>query len=229
MEAQAFGHEAEADHQQQAQAQDHHGGMARHETHQRAAGQHHHRHGDDHGDHHDAQVLHHAHGRDHRVQREYGVQHHDLQDHLPEHGMLRLLPGVRPAPPSRARAVPWCPLNSRNRPPSIRIRSRPEISAPSTVNRGWVSVTTQAMLAKQAQAHDHGQRQADHARAVALMRRQLVGQDGDEHQVVDAQHDFKNDQRRQAARRSGRTSSQRSSVVQIGSGGREARKGMAKP
>ncbi|MCY1499837.1 hypothetical protein D9M68_338650 [compost metagenome] len=51
---------------------------------------------------------------------------------------------------------------------------------------------------QQAQAHNHCQRQADQARAVALRRRQLVRQDGDEHQVVDAQHNFKHDQRRQA-------------------------------
>ncbi|KDB66466.1 PF05853 family protein, partial [Bordetella bronchiseptica B20-10725633] len=48
-----------------------------------------------------------------------------------------------------------------------------------------------------AQAAQPGQRQAYHARAVALVRGQLVGQDGDEHQVVDAQHDLQHDQGRQ--------------------------------
>ncbi|MNR31965.1 hypothetical protein D3C85_1495100 [compost metagenome] len=65
--------------------------MAAHESHQRTAGQHHDGHRQHHGDHHDAQVLHHAHGGDDGVQREHGVEHHDLQDHLPEHRMLRLL------------------------------------------------------------------------------------------------------------------------------------------
>ncbi|KAG1311866.1 hypothetical protein G6F62_014349 [Rhizopus arrhizus] len=68
MEAQAFGHQTEADHQQQAQAQDHHRGVTADERHQRAAGQHHDGHREDHGDHHDAQVLHHAHRGNHGVQ-----------------------------------------------------------------------------------------------------------------------------------------------------------------
>jgi hypothetical protein len=38
------------------------------------------------------------------------------------------------------------------------------------------------------------QRQADQACAVALVRRQFVGQDGDENQVVDAEHDFEHDE-----------------------------------
>ncbi|CPP66718.1 Uncharacterised protein [Bordetella pertussis] len=59
---------------------------------------------------------------------------------------------VRPPPP--ACALPstrscssMVPLNSRNSPPRMRIRSRPDICAPHTVNSGAVSVTTQAMLA----------------------------------------------------------------------------------
>jgi len=51
---------------------------------------------------------------------------------------------------------------------------------------------------QQAQAHDQRQAQADHPRAVALMRRQLVGENRDEHQVVDAQDDFQDDQGQQA-------------------------------
>ena len=48
-----------------------------------------------------------------------------------------------------------------------------------------------------AQAHQQRQAEADQARAVALMRRQLVGQDGNEDQVVDTQHDLEDDQGQQ--------------------------------
>ncbi|MCY1433335.1 hypothetical protein D9M71_493620 [compost metagenome] len=50
---------------------------------------------------------------------------------------------------------------------------------------------------QQAQAHQQRQPQTDQPRAVALLGRQLVGKDGDEHQVVDAQHDFQDDQGQQ--------------------------------
>ena len=50
---------------------------------------------------------------------------------------------------------------------------------------------------QQAQTHQQRQRQADNARLIALLRRQFVGQNGDEHQVVDAQHDFQHHQRKQ--------------------------------
>ena len=63
MEAKTVGHQAEANHQQEAQAEDHNG---------RVTG-HHHR-----------KVVHHPDGGDHRVQGENRIQHHDLRDHRPE-------------------------------------------------------------------------------------------------------------------------------------------------
>lgn len=51
--------------------------------------------------------------------------------------------------------------------------------------------------------HDERQAQAKDARAVALRRRQLVRQDGDENQVIDSQDDLKDDQGKQADPRSG--------------------------
>ena len=46
----------------------------------------------------------------------------------------------------------------------------------------------------QAESHDQSQRKADSARLRLLMRRQLVRQDRDEHQIVDAENDFQHDQ-----------------------------------
>ncbi|MNC48057.1 hypothetical protein D3C75_971510 [compost metagenome] len=51
---------------------------------------------------------------------------------------------------------------------------------------------------QQAQAHDQRQRQADHPRTVALMGRQFIGEDGDEHQVIDTQYQFQHNQRGKA-------------------------------
>ncbi|MNN79536.1 hypothetical protein D3C81_1961890 [compost metagenome] len=43
---------------------------------------------------------------------------------------------------------------------------------------------------QQGQTHDQGQADADAARALTMLGRQLVRQDRDEDQVVDAEHDF---------------------------------------
>ncbi|MNS83346.1 hypothetical protein D3C72_1171310 [compost metagenome] len=56
-------------------------------------------------------------------------------------------PASWPALPSTRSCNSMVPLKSRNRPPRIRIRSRPEISLPHTVKSGAVNVTTHAMLA----------------------------------------------------------------------------------
>ncbi len=48
---------------------------------------------------------------------------------------------------------------------------------------------------QQADADEHRQRQAQLARPLALLLPQLPGQDGDEHDVVDAEDDFKDGQR----------------------------------
>jgi hypothetical protein len=51
---------------------------------------------------------------------------------------------------------------------------------------------------QQADPHQQCQRQAEQARAVALLRGQLFGKDGDEDQVVDAEDDLEHDQGREA-------------------------------
>ncbi|CAB3928870.1 hypothetical protein LMG3412_06474 [Achromobacter deleyi] len=198
MEAQAFGHQAEADHQQQAQAQDHHRRVARHEAHQRAAGQHHHRHGQHHRDHHDAQVFDHAHGGNHRVQREHRIQHHDLQNHLPEHGVLHLLAIVVARASFDALMQLHRALEQQEQAAQDQDQVAPRDLGAQHRKERCGQRHHPRDTGQQAQAHHHRQRQADHAGAVALRRGQLVGQNGNEHQVVDTQHDFKNDQRRQA-------------------------------
>ena len=76
-----------------------------------------------------------------------------------------------------------------------RIRSRHENSKRQSENSGAVSDITQVMLASRPRRMKQREREADDARAVALLRRQLVRQDGDEDQVVDAEDDLERDQR----------------------------------
>ena len=85
-EAQAFGDQAEADHQQKAQAQHHHRGVAVDEVRQRLARQQHDRHRDGDGGVHHAEVFDHADRGDHRVEREHHIEHHDLGQHHAERG-----------------------------------------------------------------------------------------------------------------------------------------------
>ncbi|CPJ10356.1 Uncharacterised protein [Bordetella pertussis] len=197
VETQAFCDQAEPDHQQQAQAQDHHGRMASHEGHQRPAGHHHHDHRHHHGGHHDAQVLHHVHGGNHRIEREHCVQRHDLHDHLPERGVLRTPAAARVRVALDAFVQLHGALEQQEQPAQDEDQvAAGYLRAPHREQRrGQRHHPGDA--GQQAQPHQQGQRQAYHARAVALVRGQLVGQDGDEHQVVDAQHDLQHDQGRQ--------------------------------
>ena len=87
----------------------------------------------------------------------------------------------------------------RNRPPPIRIRSRPEISWLTNVEREQRlrQADDPGQDQQQADPHEHRQEQADHARLPLLLGRQLVDQDRDEDDVVDAQHQLERGQRQE--------------------------------
>ena len=84
VEAKTVGHQAKANHQQEAQAEDHDGWVAVHKAGECLARHHHQRDGDNHRCHHNGQMVHHPDGGDHRIQGEDGIQHHDLRYHRPE-------------------------------------------------------------------------------------------------------------------------------------------------
>ena len=46
---------------------------------------------------------------------------------------------------------------------------------------------------QQTQTHKQRQRQSEDTRFITLLRRQLIGQNGDKHQVVDTQYNFQHD------------------------------------
>ncbi|MNT01830.1 hypothetical protein D3C72_1363140 [compost metagenome] len=87
MEAETLDNQAEADHQEKTEAENDHGRMFRHESHQRPGCCHHHGHGHaDSGNHH-PEIIDHADSGDDAVKREHGIEHDDLGDDLPEDRM----------------------------------------------------------------------------------------------------------------------------------------------
>ncbi|KAG1322745.1 hypothetical protein G6F63_013263 [Rhizopus arrhizus] len=167
------------------------------ETGQRLAGHQHQRHRDGHRGIHHAEVVDHADRCDHRVQREHCVEHHDLRHHHREAGidLLSILVVL-------AAFQPFVQFHRA-------LEQQEQATAPQDQVTPGEAVIEQrkqrlgqlhdpGQRRQQHQPHQQGQGEADHPCAVALVRRQLVSQDRDEHQVVDAQHNFKNDQRRQA-------------------------------
>jgi hypothetical protein len=76
------------------------------------------------------------------------------------------------------------------------MRSRPEMAQLPILNSGAVGRMIQASE-EQRDARQHRQGQAHHARARLLRHRQLGGEDGDEDDVVDAEHQLEQRQGRQ--------------------------------
>ncbi|MNY03514.1 hypothetical protein D3C86_1361390 [compost metagenome] len=84
METETFCDQAQANHQQEAQTQDHNRRMFVHKTRQRLRRQQHHGHCNHYRGHHYRQMVHHADSGNHRIQREDSIKHHNLRDNHPE-------------------------------------------------------------------------------------------------------------------------------------------------
>ena len=89
-ETKAFGNQAKADHQQEAQTENNDGRMAVNKAGEGFTGHQHQANGNNHCSHHDRQVVNHADRGYHRVEREDGIKHHDLRYHPPEPGAFTL-------------------------------------------------------------------------------------------------------------------------------------------
>ena len=96
---------------------------------------------------------------DHRVEREHDVEHHDLHEHR-RVGVRRRARTSRPRGPRACRGSRCVLLATRNRPPTIRTRSRPvtSLATSGTVNSGSVSPMIQERREQQQDAHDHRER-----------------------------------------------------------------------
>src|SRR5690606_4391624 len=197
MQAHAFGDQAEADHQQEAQAQDDQRRVGIDEAGQTLAGQQHDNHGHDHGNRHHRQFIGHADGGNDRVDREHGVQDHDLGDHHAKAGV-----GQSGAAGVLAALEALMQLHGGLEQQEQAARQHDQVPG----RHGVIADVEQRVgqgdqpgdTHQQDQAHDQGQGQAQHARLVTLVRRQFLRQYGNEYQVVDAQDDFQGNQRKQA-------------------------------
>ena len=152
--------------------------------------------GQDDGADHDGQLigLGESHRGEHRVQREHDVDdgdlHHDGRE-AGEHARAC----ARPPTPSSVSWISVTLLASRNRPPSNRMMSRPENSCRRSQNQRLGQPRQPHDGEQQRDAREHRQREAGDARRLAPLRRQPAHQDGDEDDVVDAEHDLERRQR----------------------------------
>ncbi len=195
MEAEPVRHQRNTDQQQKRQRQHFRRGVAAHEVRNRSGCDQHHSHGNhDSGDHHE-QFLRHANGRDDGIDGKYHVNDDDLTDDRRERqrslagGFLRLRFAFDLLVDFRSRLVD-------------------EENATSDQN----DVAPREPLAEQGehiglQPDDPGQREQQHdaeyqcqddpdtPRPVRLFLRQALHDDGNEHDIVDTEHDLHDGQR----------------------------------
>ena len=100
-----------------------------------------------------------------------------------------------PSSPSVSWWISIVLFHSRNSPPRMRIRSRPEISWPSDREQRRGQPDQPGQHEQEPDAHEHREEQADAPRELAPLGRQLVDQDRDEDDVVDAEHELERGQR----------------------------------
>ena len=143
--------------------------------------------------------LRHADRGDDRIDREDDVDHDHLEDDEHEGAAAdrgRLMARRPPSPAASISAcISWVALAIRNRPPPIRMMSCQEIDWPNIVTSGSDRPTSQVSVnssrMRKTSASDRPRRRA----CVGLRLGQARHQDGDEHDIVDAEHDLERAQR----------------------------------
>ncbi|CFE03898.1 Uncharacterised protein [Bordetella pertussis] len=195
MRAEPFGNQRHAYHHQEGQRQHDHGRIAFDEARQRLGRQQHDGHRDDHRHEHDGNVLGHAHGGDDAVDREHQIQHQDLRHRrgkaergglAAEHVVARVgidmvvdflggLPHQEQAAGHQDDVAPRKPVAEQF---EHRLRQ----------------LHDERHRAQQRQPQDQRHADPDAPRLGLVLGRQLVGEYGDEYEVVDAQHDFHGDE-----------------------------------
>jgi hypothetical protein len=183
----------EPDHQQEAEAQDDERRARGDEGSQRLACDEHRQDCDhDSGNHH-VQLVHHSDRRDDRIDRKHRIDDHDLRHDRPEAGVPchRLVVRVRL---DALVDLGGC-LDEEEKSAADEDQIAPgELESPHAEQR-LLERDHPADARQECQAHHQGEGQAEDAGTVALPRRQPVGEDGDEDQVVDAKNELERDQR----------------------------------
>ena len=153
-------------------------------------------------------MLGHADRGQDRIDREDQVEQQDLDDRSAEGraSASRCRRRRRPAPGSTLWWISLVAFQTRNRPPAIRIRSRQEklVSKPGSPwapGAPWIPRSKTGAVSPTSQAIPESRtRRMISARLMPIRRarcrwcsRQLVGQDRDEDQIVDAEHHLEHD------------------------------------
>ena len=198
-------HEQHADSANEHERQDLHLGMAVDEIRDGVDEHHHNDDGDHHGQDHDDEVLGQAHSGDDRVDGEDEIHHHDGAHGLgqPDQmggfvrlGRLGLDLGEGEHVDKLANALIYeVGAASEHDDVAHREPVAPHAHIEREQRRGHVHQIRGK--AQEQDAHDQGASQAQLAADVLLFRRQAVGGDGNEHQVVHTQNDLQKDQRQQ--------------------------------
>ena len=141
-------------------------------------------------------VVDHADRGDDRVEREHDVDQHDLQDHRGE-GALHRGWLASPSSPSSELVDLVGRLPDQEQAAQDQDQVAPGDLLASTVNRGATSPTIQASTSSSPMRMNIAMNRPMRRAHLALRRRQLVDQDGDEDDVVDAQHQLQRGERGQ--------------------------------
>ena len=196
VEAEAVGDERHADHQQEAERQHHDGRVLLDEVRERRRGHQHHRDRHDHRDVHDRELVGHAHGGDDRVDREDEVEDQDLEDRAAEGQVQRLAHHLVLVVRGIDRVVD---LLGRLPDQEEAARDQDQVAPGEAVPEGGEDGLGQADDEgdgrEQDEPHDQRRRDAEAAGPGPVLGGQLVGQDRDEDEVVDAEHHLHRDQR----------------------------------
>ena len=193
MKAEAFGQKREADHQKEGETEHHHGRVIVDESREGTARRHH----DDHRDHdggaHDAEVVDHAHRGDDGVDGEDGVEEENLGDDHPEarrspafgfgvgerfEAFVEFRRGLEEEKDaaSEQNEVPPGKRMPPNREDRGRERDKPGHDG------------------KEPQTHHEREAESGVQCTVLLCDGELLGEDGNENEIVDAEDDFQNDE-----------------------------------
>jgi hypothetical protein len=188
----SVGDQRHADEDQEAQRQELDRKVGVHETAQGLRGQQHDGDGDDDGRRHHRQMLRHPDGRDDAVQGKHDVQDENLGDGRPEAGNAGLADLL--LDPFHGGVDLHGSLGQQEEPSGRKDDVAQGDGMSEHGEKRPCKPRHPRDAGEQQQPGDHRQPQAGTSRAALLGRRQAVGHEGDEDQVVDAQDDFQGGQ-----------------------------------
>ena len=196
MEAEAVGDERHADHQQEAERQHDDRRVLLDKARQRIDGHHHHGHGDDDRDIHDRDLVGHADRGDDRIDREHQIEQQDLEDRPGDRDFERPADHVLLGIVRIYRMVDFlgC-LPDEEQAAGDQDEIAPGEAVIEEFEDRICQVYDVGHRRQKQQPHHQRAADAETARGGALLFWQLVGENGNKDEVVDAEHDLEHDER----------------------------------